>query len=251
MVRRILFSLLFLTAASGLSSAQFVPEFFQTTAEEPLGGNYIGNVIHPGTWLTAEVWVTQRFQTSKVAIVIEHEDKATTCVTHSGDCALTNTYDIGLRCVAFCANPGQLVLNTGPLVICTTRTSGSACISSLVHCADASGTNHCPYQTPPVAVTYPWKQAISTGPVWIEPGIYAEETGSSNTVNLAWVIAAAETNLGTFGNSQLRLWQTQSSTSDTGQYLQGTGLPQTSSVLPSFLPATQETSNHVISLTMW
>ena len=121
-------------------------------------------------------------------------------------------------------------------------------------CADAGGTNHCPYATPfNYASTYPWKQ----GRTWVAPGIYAEETGTSNTTPNNTAHASGETNLGVYGNSQLRLWQTRTDATDSGKYVQSIGLPTTSSLTGTWVwsgwkgPATGEAYAHVITLTMW
>ena len=130
------------------------------------------------------------------------------------------------------------------------RTSGSNCNSTLAHCADAGGTNHCPYATPfGYASIYPWKQGLT----WIAPGIYAEETGSSNLTPGNTAYAQGESNPGgRYGNSQLRLWQTHTLSTDTGQYMQNVGLPAVSSLTGTTAgPPTEETDCHVVTLTMW
>jgi len=250
-MKRLLLLIAILAALSGVSFAQFIPEFFQTTTQ-PWAESDLGNVSVSGTWLTAEVQVTQGFWTTDVAITITLEDKDTACVTHEGDCASTNTYDIGLRCVTYCPHPGQLVVNTGPLVICAVRTvSVPPCAGGLANCTDAGGTDHCPYATPfNYASIYPWKQ----GRTWIPPGVYAEETGSSNLTPNNTARAQGETDPdegGAYGNSQLRLWQTHTTSAD-GQYMQDVGFPQSSSLAATkSLPPTEESYAHVVTLTMW
>jgi hypothetical protein len=237
-----LMTLVLILATAALCAAQNHMEFFQTTGTTDTGGySYIGNTAHAGQWLTAGVWVTTGFWANKVELQIYMPDKNTACSGGGGDCALTDTYDVGLRCIAYCPNPGQLVVNIGPQVICSVATSGPGCNSTLLYC------NQCPYFNGDIGPTsfhiFNWVQ----GRTWIAPGIYAEETGSSARVANNWVNAAAEVSTA----FQIRLWQTQSSVSDAGQYIQSVGLPQTSTVLPTYNPATQQNSNHVISLSMW
>ncbi len=227
---------------------------------------YFGNAGGPGQtglWLTAEVQVPTGFWANKVVMTIALPDRATACMTLQGDCALTNTADAGLRCVAFCPNPGQLVVSIGPQVICSVAISGPACNNSIPLC-----NGHCPY-TDYTPVVYPLKQ----GRTWIAPGIYAMESGSSNSlVNLTWPQALADSG----GYVPLRLWQCHTllpSEGETGQYIQSVGLPQTSSLsgvgppygLPNngtsgfpagagnacAYPANQESNDHVLGMTFY
>lgn len=213
-MKKTLTTLALILAAAALYAAQNNMEFFQTTGTTDTNGyNYIGNTAHAGQWLTAEVWVTTGFWTDSVELQIIKADKNTACSRSGGDCALTDTYDVGMRCIAYCANPGQLIVNIGPQVICSVATSGSGCNNTLLYC----NSPNCPYlETPayPVADTFhvfKWVQ----GRTWIAPGIYAEETGSSARVQSNWAQAAGEV----AAEFQIRLWQAESSTSDTGAYI--------------------------------
>jgi hypothetical protein len=239
MVKKALITLAVVLTTAALCSAQNDMEFFQTTGP-PLGYNHIGNVVTPGEWLTGEVWVTTGFWTNKVAVVIDEANKNVTCVTFNGDCALTDTQDIGLRCIAYCPHPGQLVVNIGPQVMCNETVSGAGCSNSAIPLCNG----HCPY--PDGSATtfiYPWVQ----GRTWIARGLYAEETASSSTTPANTPQAAAETS----GTYQIRLWQTHSNPSDKSKYIQSVGLPHKSSILPRYAPATEQADAHVVTLSMY